>query len=93
MADRNLTIEEFRTLATEAEKCRRYGDLSDHDKFLARISMDPGTISPPCNRCKHYLGYGKCEAFRDGFTADHVRAVMEDQTIDCGNGFRYTPGE
>lgn len=37
----NLPFEEFNKL-TEKEKCKRYKDLSDHDKFLARISMNPG---------------------------------------------------
>lgn len=37
----NLPFKEFNKL-TEEEKCKKYKDLSDHDKFLARISMNPG---------------------------------------------------
>ena len=37
----NLPFEEFNKL-TGKEKCERYKDLSDRDKFLVRISMDPG---------------------------------------------------
>lgn len=33
----NLTYEEFLKLSSK-EKCIRYKDLSDHDKFLARIN-------------------------------------------------------
>ena len=35
MADRNLTFEDFKRLSPE-ERSRRYEELSDHDKFLAR---------------------------------------------------------
>lgn len=37
----NLSFKEFNKL-TKKEKCERYMDLSDHDKFLVRISMNPG---------------------------------------------------
>ena len=33
-----ITIEEFMKLS-EKEKCEKYKDLSNHDKFLARISQ------------------------------------------------------
>ena len=93
MADGTLSFEEFWDLPTEEERCRRYGELSDHDKFRVRISMDPGAISPPCNRCKHYLGYAKCQAFLNGIPRDQIQAVMDDQSIECGNGLRFTQKE
>lgn len=37
----NLSLKEFYEL-TEKEKRERYKDLNDHDRFLVRISMDPG---------------------------------------------------
>lgn len=37
----NLPFKEFNKL-TEKEKSERYKDLSNHDKFLARISMNSG---------------------------------------------------
>ena len=37
----NLSLKEFNKL-TEKEKCEKYKDLSEHDKFLVRISMNPG---------------------------------------------------
>lgn len=37
----NLSSKEFNKL-TEKEKCGKYKDLSEHDKFLVRISMNPG---------------------------------------------------
>lgn len=36
-----LSLKEFNNL-TEKEKCEKYKDLSTHDKFLVRISMNPG---------------------------------------------------
>lgn len=93
MADGTLSFEEFCKLPTEAERCQRYGELSEHDKFRARMSMDSGAISPPCNRCKYYLGFAKCKVFPEGISVDHIRAVMEDQTIDCGNGFHFEKRE
>ena len=33
-----LSLEKFMKLS-EKDKCKRYKDLSDHDKFLARISQ------------------------------------------------------
>lgn len=41
----NLSLEEFNKLSEE-EKCDRYKELSDHDKFLVRIStpLDGGEI-------------------------------------------------
>lgn len=95
MADRGLTLEEFRALSTEEEKCKRYGELSDHDKFLVRISMPLGpSIWVPCNDCVHRIDNTPfCKAFPSGLSGDHIRAVMENQTIECGNGFHFTPGE
>ena len=37
-----LTFEEFKKLSIE-EQLDRYEELSNHDKYLARISSDPGT--------------------------------------------------
>lgn len=93
MANGNLSFDEFWNLPTEKERRKRYGELSDHDKFRVRISMDPGAVSPSCNRCKYYLKYGKCSAYPEGISGGHIRAVMEDQTIECGNGFHFTPKE
>ena len=95
MADRGLTLEEFRSLSTEKEKCERYVELSDHDKFLVRISMPPGSaIWIPCNDCVYRIGKTpSCKAYPEGLSGDHIRAVMEDQAIECGNGFKFLPKE
>jgi len=91
MADGTLSFEEFCKLLTEAERCQRYTELSDHDKFRARISMPPGPgVWVPCNDCAHRIvGKPACKAHPEGLTADHIRSVMEDPTIECGKGFYF----
>ena len=37
----SLSFEEFNKLSEE-EKCKQYKKLSNHDKFLARMSQNPG---------------------------------------------------
>lgn len=37
----NLSLKDFNNL-TEKEKSKRYKELSEHDKFLVRTSMNPG---------------------------------------------------
>lgn len=37
----NLSLKEFNKL-TEKQKSKKYKDLSERDKFLVRISMNPG---------------------------------------------------
>lgn len=37
----NLSFKEFCKLSKE-EKCKQYENLSNHDKFLARMTQDPG---------------------------------------------------
>lgn len=92
MADGSLTAREFWKLSP-AERMERCGELSEHEAFVARLTDPTPPVSPPCNRCEFYLRYAKCDAYPDGIPADHIRAVMEDQTIECGNGFRFTPKE
>ena len=90
MAGRGLTAREFWRLSPE-ERMRRCGELSDHEAFVARLTDPTLPVSPPCNRCRYYLRFAKCEAFTEGISPDHIRAVMADQTIECGDGFHYTP--
>lgn len=88
MADRGLTAKEFWMLSPE-ERQKRCGELSEHEAFAMRL-MDPHLpVSLPCNNCKYYTGYAKCKAFPDGISADHMRAVMEGQTTECGDGFHF----
>lgn len=87
MAKRNLTIEEFWKLPLK-ERCERYKELSEHDKFGVR-QAENGVVSPPCNVCLHYFGYAKCAAYPDGISGEHIDAVSNDPTIDCGKGYHF----
>ena len=64
MADRNLTFEDFKRLPPE-ERSRRYEELSDHDKFLARCSQPSGVRGVLCNTCIHRERIC-CKALPDG---------------------------
>ena len=91
-----LTAREFWKLPKE-ERLRRYGELSDHEKYVVRIT-DPGVphkpMYIPCNYCKHRIeGELACRAFPHGQTATHVKAVMADPTIECGNGYHFVAEE
>lgn len=90
MADGNLSLKEFWSMSEE-DRCVRYGELSDHDKFIARCSQPSGpAVFVPCNVCVHRIkGKPACKAFPDGVSGDHIRAVMADITIECGVGYRF----
>ena len=98
MANRNLTEQEWAEfwrmpLEERIERCKNF---SQHDSFRLRIS-DPGSShSPwvPCNDCAYRLGLNAaCKAYPQGLTAEHIRAVMDNPSIECGDGFRFVPKE
>lgn len=88
MADGNLTWEEFWKLSSE-DRLARCGELSDHDAFMVRLTEPIAVISPSCNDCVHYLGYAKCAAYPDGFTGDHIRALLKNPLLECGDGYHF----
>ena len=90
MADRNLTFEEFVKLPNE-ERCSRYSELSDSDKFRVRCSMDSSGSADdiPCNSCKHNHRNFTCDAFPKGITGEHLDRLEKDSTIECANGIFY----
>lgn len=89
-----LTFKEFQQLSTK-EKCKRYGELSDHDKFLARITMDTfgKGVDVMCNSCKHYLGFAKCKAYPDQIPGDLIRRREHNTPYPGDQGYRYEPKE
>lgn len=93
MADRGLTLDQFWALSEE-ERRRRYEALSDHDKFLVRVSMPPGpAVFIPCNVCMHRVkGKAVCKAFPEGLNGDQIRAVIKDPSAPCGGGYRFEEG-
>ena len=89
MADRNLTFEDFKRLSPE-ERNRRYEELSDHDKFLARCSQPSGVHGVPCNTCIHRKRVC-CKAFPDGIPGEHMNKLEENPAIECAPGVHYQP--
>lgn len=71
------------------ERMKRCGELSEHEAFLMRLTDPNLPTLLACNYCVYYQGYAKCKAFPDGISADHMRMVMEDKAIECGNGFHF----
>ena len=88
MAEGNLTLDEFWAL-TEAERCKRYKDLSEQDRRRVRLSMNPGVKSVRCNDCVHYQGYARCDAFPDGIAGEHIAKVENDPSVWCSDGIRF----
>lgn len=88
MADRTLTFAEFRKLPHE-ERLKRYAELSNHDKFLARCSQDTGVRTLLCSLCDHYRGFAKCDAFPDGISGEHMDKVEVEPAFECAPGIRF----
>lgn len=88
MAEGNLTFDEFWKL-TESERCKRYKDLSEQDRYRVRLSMIPCAKSVLCNDCVHYHGYARCDAFPEGIAGDHITMVENDPSIWCSDGIRF----
>mgnify|MGYP007024219430 FL=1 len=89
MADRNLTFEDFKRLSPE-ERNRRYEELSNHDKFLARCSQPSGVHGVLCNTCIHRKRVC-CKAFPNGIPGEHMNKLEENPAIECAPGVHYQP--
>lgn len=90
MDGENLTLKGF-YLYSEKDRCDRYAELSDHDKFMVRISQDSGVQRGICNDCIYYFGCAKCKAYPDGIRGEHLRQVDRDHNTSCGDGFSFSP--
>ena len=88
-----LTFKEFANLPTQ-ERLARYKELSDHDKFLARCSMDTSSHEMHfCNLCKHYRGNVCCDAFPDRIPRELIYIDNHDTPFPGDNGIRFEPKE
>jgi hypothetical protein len=92
MAEGNLSFKEFCHLSKE-DRIRRYGELSDADKFKARCSEPSDTNymqNIPCNSCVYRIkNDAVCAAYPDGINPEHIRQVMKNPETDCGKGYRF----
>lgn len=77
---------------SEEERKNQYQYLSDHDKFQVRISMNPGVVSSQCNHCRHYWGFGRCDAYPDNIPREILGNQFEHTTpYEGDNGIRFEP--
>lgn len=88
MADGTLSFEEFWKLS-EAERGERYKDLSDHDRFRVRISMNSGARSVMCNVCAYYHNDFTCDAYPDEIPAELVKRGEHDTPFPGDRGYRF----
>ena len=65
----NLSLKEFNKL-TEKAKCKRYKDLSEHDKFLVRLSMNPGV---------EVIGYEEVTKEEKEWAEDLLEEIIENK--------------
>ena len=53
---------------------------------------NPQPVWPKCNRCKHYLDYGKCEAFPNGIPNEIIIGEFDHANPYSGdNGIQFIP--
>ncbi len=89
MAKGNLTLTEFFSMP-RAEQNIRYKDLSDEDKFAARLQdVSTKEVFIPCNYCAHYHGFAECDAYPEGIPTEVMDRVMEDENFQCSRDIRY----
>lgn len=70
------------------ERGERYKDLSDHDKFIVRISMVPIHLVR-CKHCRFYSGSDRCAAFPDGIPQGHFDKVNDNVNTICSENFKF----
>lgn len=89
MAGGNLTQEEFLGMSRE-EQNARYRELSEKDKFKARLmDVSEKEVFIPCNYCSHYRGFGKCEAYPDKIPKEVMHCIMDDESYKCSDRISY----
>lgn len=91
MDERDLTFEEFKHLSQQ-EQQERYKDLSEHDRFRARISQPSALGHIVCNDCIHYHKDATCDAFSNGIPKEIFDRGEHDTPFPGDNGIRFKPG-
>jgi len=91
-----LTFDAFWELSEE-EREERYQELSEHDKFRVRISMDTTPNSGAflsCNSCAHRHGLSlACDAFPGGLTNEVITKKLKAPYEECIDGIYFVPLE
>ena len=86
---KRLTFEEFMKMPRKEQNVR-YRDLSDHDKFRARLA--DVTISGPevlCNYCAHYYGFDKCDAYPEGIPKEVDEQLVKNPEYPCSDKYKF----
>ena len=65
----------------------------DEEKKTNRFYFAPAYTSPRCNRCKHYRGAAKCDAFPEGMTQKAIENGETDIFCDEKNKIRFEEKE
>lgn len=85
----SLNFDEFMAMPRKEQNVR-YKDLSEHDKFRARLAdVSTKEVFIPCNYCAHYRGFGKCDAYPNGTPREIVDAIMNDQDYKCSKEIHF----
>ena len=94
----NLTLDEWKLLPEE-EKKDRYKELSNHDKFVQRITEPILGERLICDTCKHCFSNitgerkdnSKCDAFPEKIPFAKIieNGNQHDTEIEGDNGIRY----
>ncbi|MFR8011248.1 MAG: hypothetical protein ACLU8W_05750 [Clostridia bacterium] len=92
MDERALTFDEFMRLS-ESDRLERYDELSDNDKFKARLTQAPAIRHVMCNDCVHYHKDATCDAFPDGIPKGIISRGEHETPYPGDNGIRFTLGE
>lgn len=90
-----MKYEEFWKLPEE-KRAEGYKELSDHDRFRVRTSIDntPYDTFIPCNTCRYRLGITcACKAYPEGLTGESIRKKIDDPYGMCANGYCYEKKE
>ena len=89
MAGGNLSFDEFMSMPREEQNVR-YKDLSDHDKFRARLAdVSVKEVFVSCNYCVHYHGFNKCDAYPDKIPRDADDLVLKNPDHKCAGKYRF----
>lgn len=89
MAGGKLSFDDFMSMQRKEQNIR-YKDLSDHDKFRARLAdVSEKEVFIPCNYCAHYHGFAKCDAFPDGAPSGILKKLRNDSNYQCSDQYHF----
>lgn len=89
MAGGKLSFDEFMSMPRKEQNVR-YKDLSDHDKFRARLAdVSEKEVFVPCNYCVHYHGFSRCDAYPEKIPNEVDDLVLKNPDYKCAGKYRF----